>query len=153
MANIYHQVLINASNESVFDAVTTQQGLASWWILDNISKPEKGFVNVFKVEGYGQNRMKVLMLEKPGYVEWECINENDEWTSTRVIFKISSKGDFTCLDFRHNGYPSENEIYATCNYHWARHLNMLKDYCETGKPQLNREQEQREVKAVHEGRH
>ena len=149
MANIYHQVLIKAPEKAVYDAVTTHEGLSAWWIKDNTVKAEKDFVNTFNVEGYGQNRMKILQLESPAYVEWECINENDEWTGTRVIFRISTKGDFTCLDFRHNGYPSENEIYATCNYHWGRHLSMLKVYCETGKPQLDQDREKAEVDAVH----
>ncbi|MDX5417691.1 MAG: SRPBCC domain-containing protein [Hymenobacteraceae bacterium] len=152
MANIYHQVLIQADPATVFDAVTTQQGLSGWWIADCSVKPEIGYVNEFQVEGHGTNKMKVLDLQPHTLVEWECLNENDPWTGTRLTFQLSRKGDFTCLDFRHTGYEAEDEVYATCNFHWARHLIMLKALCETGIGQLDQEQERGEVKAVHEGK-
>ena len=152
MANIYHQVLIQADQKIVFDAVTTQDGLSKWWIQDCVVKPEAGVVNEFYVTGHGANYMKVLALQPYSFVEWECLNENDPWTGTHITFTISTKGDFTCLDFKHNGYAAEDEIYATCNFHWARHLSILKTLCETGMSTLNKEQEQAEVKAVHEGK-
>ncbi|WP_461489772.1 SRPBCC family protein [Pontibacter sp. HJ8] len=152
MANIYHQVLIQADRHTVFEAVTTQKGLSGWWVADCKVLPEVGFVNEFMVAGHGSNKMKVLVLQPDTFVEWECVNDNDDWTGTHLTFALSDKGDFTCLDFKHIGYPAEDEVYATCNFHWARHLTMLKNLCETGIAQLDQEQERREVKAVHEGK-
>ncbi|WP_242929341.1 SRPBCC family protein [Pontibacter vulgaris] len=152
MANIYHQVLIKAARKTVYEAVTTQVGLSKWWIADCNVKPEIGYVNEFVVAGYGKNLMKVLALQTDTFVEWECLNENDPWTDTHLTFTLSDKGDFTCLDFRHTGYVAEDQVYATCNFHWARHLIMLKELCETGISQLNEAQEKREVDAVHKGK-
>ncbi|WP_299700878.1 SRPBCC domain-containing protein [uncultured Pontibacter sp.] len=149
MATIYHQVLIQADEHTVFEAITTQQGLSKWWIADCNVKPEVGFVNEFHMEGHGTNRMKVTALNPPTSVEWECLNVNDAWTGTRISFHLSRRGDYTCLDFKQSGYQSEDEVYATCNFHWARHLIMLKALCETGISMLDKEQERSEVKAVH----
>ena len=149
MSNIYHQVLIKADKSKVYQAVTTQQGLSQWWIANCNLRPEVGYVNVFEVEGYGRNLMKVLALKPDTFVEWSCLNENDPWTGTHITFALSEKGDYTCRDFKHSGYAAEDEVYTTCNFHWARHLTMLKELCETGISQLNLEQERKEVEAVH----
>lgn len=152
MANVYHQVLIQANCATVFEAVTTQTGLSKWWIANCNVKPEIGFVNEFHTEGHGTNYMKVLALEPNSFTEWECTNTGTPWSGTRVTFTLSDKGDFTCLDFKHTGYPAEDELYAICNYHWARHLFMLKAFCETGIPLLDRKQEEKECKSVLDGK-
>ncbi|MDX5437235.1 MAG: SRPBCC domain-containing protein [Pontibacter sp.] len=152
MANIYHQVLIQADQKTVFNAVTTQEGLAMWWIQDCTVKQEVGFVNTFRVAGYGTNQMEVIELQPYTFAAWRCLNQDDPWTDTHITFAISTKGDFTCLDFKHIGYAAEDEVYATCNYHWARHLAILKEYCETGFSSLNQTQELKEVNAVHKGK-
>ncbi|WP_439883267.1 SRPBCC family protein [Pontibacter sp. MBLB2868] len=149
MADIYHQVLIQADRKTVYEAVTTKKGLSNWWIATCKVKPEVGFMNEFATEGYGTNYMKVLVLEPEKLVKWECNNLGDAWKGTFITFAISEKGAFTCLDFKHEGYASADEVYATCNYHWARHLFMLKVYCEKGISLLNQEQESKEIKAVH----
>jgi uncharacterized protein YndB with AHSA1/START domain len=152
MANIYHQVLIQADRQTIYEAVTTQSGLSRWWVADCSVKPEIGFVNEFRVAGHGSNKMKIRALQPDTFVEWECMNDEDDWTGTHLSFALSDRGDFTCLDFKHTGYPAEDEVYATCNFHWARHLTMLKTLCETGISQLDQERERSEVKAVHEGK-
>ncbi|MEJ8800461.1 SRPBCC family protein [Pontibacter sp. H249] len=152
MANVYHQVLIPADRKTVYDALTSQKGLSKWWIADCKVKAEVGFVNEFYLQGHATNYMKVVALKPDTFVEWECLNHDDAWTGTRATFSLSDRGNYTCLDFKHTGYVSEDEFYATCNYHWARHLFMLKGYCETGIPLLDQQQEQKECEAVFESK-
>ena len=70
MAEIYHQVVIRANGETIYNAVTTQEPLSRWWIADCTVKPEVGFVNEFRVEGHGVNKMKVVDLQPGRRVEW-----------------------------------------------------------------------------------
>lgn len=93
--------------------------------------------------------MQVIELETDLYVAWKCLNLEDAWTDTEIHFALSTKGDYTCLNFKHIGYKEEDAIYATCNYHWARHLFMLKHLCETGHSLLKEEIEAAEIAAVH----
>ena len=93
--------------------------------------------------------MEVRALTPNTFIAWKCLNENDAWSGTEISFELSEQSDFTCLDFKHSGYRQQDGLYATCNYHWARHLSMLKELCETGKPQLDQEKEEKEVAAVH----
>lgn len=153
MAHIYHQVLIEAPIEMVYDAVTTSKGLSSWWIKDCDAKPVVGNTNIFRRSNGIVNKMKVTDLNENEFVQWECVNEANEWSGTTIMFEISTKGDLSCLDFRHNGYSRENQFYGTCNYQWARHLCMLKEYCETGENQIHEEQERREEEQVRKAFH
>lgn len=141
MADIYHLVAIKTDKETVYNAVTTQVGLSKWWLPDTIAKPEIGFVNTFKVGTKFTNKMKVVGLHPYDKVEWECLNENDEWTGTHILFDISKMDGGCHLHFKQTGWKAQTEFFANCNFHWARHLIMLKHYCETGVSILNIEGE------------
>lgn len=148
MANIYHQVLIDAPAEKIYEAVITQEGLSKWWIKDCMAEPEVGHVNIFRRPNGVTNKMRVKELNKNEFVQWECLNEADGWSGTELMFEISSKGDLSCLDFKHCHYKDANQLYAICNYHWARHLSMLKQYCETGENQIDEEKEKKEQEDI-----
>jgi len=152
MPTIFHRVLIRADRAKIYDAITTKEGLSKWWIADCIAKPEIGFINESKVGKHVHNKMKVIDLKPGTSVEWECLNEKDAWTGTHVTFELSEKGDFSCMDFKHKGYKNQDGFFATCNYHWGRHLTMLKNFCETGKAQVDKKKEIKEVKAVRHGK-
>ncbi len=150
MADIYHQVIIKDGKTTLYQAITSQEGLSKWWIKDCTVKPEIGYVNEFRVEDIFVNKMKNVELVENERVVWKCLNENDGWSNTEVIFDISSSDDdHVKLDFRHKGYSDTDETYATCNYHWARHLFMLKHLCENGTSILNEDDEMDEVRHVH----
>lgn len=154
MAEIYHHVVIRTTPETLYDALTTQRGLSHWWIADCTVKPEIGFVNEFRVVGHGINKMKIVDLQPGRRVEWECVNDepddgsDDQWISTHIIFEITLKSDICALSFRHTGWRDATEFFATCNYHWARHLGILVEFCESGRSPLNVEHERDEVRKV-----
>lgn len=137
MADIYHLVTIKAEKATVFNAVTTQEGLSKWWLPDTIAKPEIGFVNLFKVGTKFTNKMKIVDLQPYDKVEWECMNDNDEWTGTHILFDIRENDGLCYLHFKQIGWKSQTEFFGNCCFHWARHLIMLKHYCETGNSILN----------------
>lgn len=137
MADIYHLVSLKAAPITVFTAVTTQEGLSKWWLPDAIAKPQVGFINVFKVGTTFINKMKVIDLQPYHKVEWKCLNDDDEWTGTHISFDIREKDGFCHLHFKQTGWRAQTEFFANCNFHWARHLIMLKHYCETNISILN----------------
>ena len=143
MAGIYHMLSINADGTTVYEAITTQRGLSQWWLPDTVAKAEVGFVNQLGIKDLFTNKMKVIDLQPDRRVEWENINdtEGDEWTGTHVVFDLVEKNGTTNLHFRQTGWKEQSEFYANCNFHWARHLMMLKHLCETGVSLLNAENE------------
>ena len=58
MESIKHYLVIKATPEKVYSAVTTQEGIESWWCKNTTAKPELGFVNVFTFGKY-RNEMTV----------------------------------------------------------------------------------------------
>lgn len=134
MEEIYHLLTIKTASETLYNALTTEEGLSNWWFPETGAKAKVGHVNTFKVGSNGLNKMKILDLKKDKRVEWECINDDpdDEWKGTRITFDITSDANSCILRFRHKGWKEKTPFFGNCNYHWARHLIMLKHYCETG---------------------
>lgn len=131
MADIKHYVIIKVGPEKIYEAVTTQDGLANWWAKQTTAKPEPGFVNVFTF-GKIRNEMKVTKLVPNTKVEWECIQSIDEWVGTTISFDLEEKDGRTILRFAHSGWKAVTDTFAECNYNWALFMKSLKSLCETG---------------------
>ena len=124
-------VVIKATPEKVYSAVTTQEGLESWWCKQTTAKPEPGFVNVFTFGKY-RNEMKIITLTPNKKVEWKCINSIEEWIGTEVSFDMEEKDGKTIVRFAHAGWRAVTDTFAGCTYDWAQFLKSLKSFCETG---------------------
>lgn len=131
MAEIRINVVIKAIPEKIYNAITTQEGLASWWAKQTTAKPEPGFVNVFTF-GKFRNEMKVTTLTPNKRVEWKCVNSIEEWIGTDIIFDLEEKEGNTVLRFTHGGWRAITDTFAGCTYDWASFLKSLKALCETG---------------------
>lgn len=131
MAEIRHKLAITAIPEKVYEAVTTQEGLAGWWAKQTIAKPEVGFVNVFTF-GTSRSDMKVTQLDPGKKAEWQCIDAIEEWKNTGISFDLEEKDGRTILRFAHSGWRATTDLFAECNYAWGRFMTSLKSYCETG---------------------
>lgn len=131
MADIRHNVAIKATPEKIYEAITTQEGLANWWAKQTTAKPELGFVNVF-IFGKYRNEMKVTELVPNQKTAWECISSIDEWIGTKIVFDLEEKDGKTVLRFAQEGWRAVTDTFAGCNYDWALFMKSLKSYCETG---------------------
>lgn len=150
MPNLTHRLIIAASAEAVYDALTTSEGLSAWWTPGASATPETGKLAVFP---FGTDYRKVMMIEelsKNNYVKWKCTEGADEWIDTEITFALEKFGaaanpemngqleqlkiskDMTLLSFAHSGWKSQSAMFAECNYTWALFLRSLKLYCETG---------------------
>ncbi len=65
MPEILHKLLIKRPPEVVYEAITTQDGLASWWTRDCVAVPEEGSVAEFYFDNRSDfGKMKITKLEK-----------------------------------------------------------------------------------------
>jgi uncharacterized protein YndB with AHSA1/START domain len=131
MAEIKQNVTIKVRPEKVYEALTSQKELASWWTRETTAKSEVGFVNVF-IFGNARNEMKVTRLTPDKNVEWRCINSSEEWIGTDISFDLQEKGEHTVLRFTHGGWREMTDFFASCTYGWAMSIQSLKSFCETG---------------------
>ena len=131
METIRHYLVVKATPEKVFNAITTEEGLKAWWAKQTTAKPETGFVNVFTL-GKSRNELKVTDLVPNRTVEWVCINSIEEWIGTTISFNLEEKDGKTILRFAHSAWKKATDTFAECNYHWAQFMKSLKSLCETG---------------------
>jgi len=160
MPNIRHTVWICAAKEVVYRAISTQEGLSSWWTPFTISKAENGTVSRFTFgDGYFK-AMEIKKLEPFRTVKWFCIAGADEWIGTSISFELlfgdqetllslypEMQGQFeqgssscgTLLFFQHDDWKAYSAMFAECSYTWGAFLRSLKLLCETdeGKPWPN----------------
>lgn len=148
MATIFHQLIINAEPKVIYEAITSQKGLSSWWIKECDAKAEEKYINTFTFEGYPSTKMKIRKLVPDKKVVWKCIEGDKEWKGTKLTFSISSENGGSLFQFKHAKWKRQSSFYATCNFHWARHFIMLKEFCENGVSNLKSHIEKNEVKKV-----
>lgn len=152
MANIRHELIIGASAEKVYHAITTPPGLSAWWTPDTTSKADNILRFPFGATYFKE--MKVTAQQPFERVAWICIAGAQEWIGTTLSFELNEGNQHTILNmypeiqgqlqqnknahvtivrFQHDGWKEETPMHAECNYTWAQFLRSLKLYCETGR--------------------
>ncbi|MFE0647055.1 SRPBCC domain-containing protein [Streptomyces sp. NPDC059534] len=132
MLDILHRIGVTSSPAAVYAALTTVDGLASWWTEDTSGDARVGGVVRFRFLPGGFD-MKVLDAQPGESVLWEVIDGPEEWIGTQVHFELKQEDDFTIVLFRHTGWKEPVEFMYHCSTKWATFLMSLKHVLETGK--------------------
>jgi hypothetical protein len=133
--DILMQFDIDAERATVRDALTTEEGIRSWWST-RTEGPSDGELRVsfpdvpqpfeFAVEDDGADRTSWVTGAFPPW-----------WAGTTVRFELSENpdGPGTRLHFAHRGYEPDNPVIPIVTPAWAQILLRLKAYAETGRAQ------------------
>jgi uncharacterized protein YndB with AHSA1/START domain len=128
---------VHASGPKIVDAITTKEGLSSFWTSDSIAEPTVGTEARFGFrEAPVPLRMRVDRIE-PNEVGWTCLGDFPFWDGTTVTWSLSPKEEDhggTRVLFRHAGFPDEQPEweFASVAYTWAGILRQLTVLAETG---------------------
>jgi len=133
MPDIRHLVFIHSTPENIYEAITTQKGIASWWSVDNTAKPEAGSVYRISFGGTYFKEIEVAKLVPNEKVIWDILDAHPEWLNTKVTFDISMGKNSAELRFNHSDWKDYTDMFAQCNHHWGIYLQNLKAYTEKGK--------------------
>lgn len=133
LKSICHRLLIRAPAETVYEALTTQKGLAGWWTPDTKAKPEVGSTARFAFGPDYFKEMKIEELKPYSKVKWLCLRAHEEWIGTTLNFEMEPHARGTVLFFHHDGWKACTPEFASCSYDWALFFRSLKFLCETGK--------------------
>jgi hypothetical protein len=149
MTDIWHEVWIEAPTRTVFDALTTKDGLDGWWGPVAGAEPRIGYVIDFD-HGLGAPlRMEIIDLVADQRVAWKCVSEFEdptnpasEWTNQTLRFDVAPRRpvallggmqDVAVLTFHNSGWPADARWRGFCNTAWGEVLGVkLKSFCETG---------------------
>lgn len=154
MIDIRHTLVIEAAPHTIYNALTTANGLSAWWTPNTQAIAEIGSIAKFPFEGDYVKNMEIVDLLPDEFVKWRCVAGDKEWIDTEVTFKLVQKdlpllqiehpevtGQLeqskdlvkTVLLFEHKDWKAYSPSFAECSYTWAIFLRSLKLYCETGK--------------------
>jgi uncharacterized protein YndB with AHSA1/START domain len=114
------------SPEDVFNNITND--VAKWWggkdLEGNSTKLNDEFIINHPGAHYSKQKLvevipdkKVVWLVTESKLDW-LKKDQHEWTNTKMIFDITTKGDKTVLHFTHEGLVPEKECYAMCEQGW-----------------------------------
>ena len=153
MPDIHHALIIGATAENIYNAISSQKGLSRWWTPEASAKAELNSIIRFPFDPDYYKEMKIVQLKPFELVEWNCIKGADEWIGTNISFQIIAgdkkkllnsypemKGQLeqqvtdkrSLLIFHHNDWKEYTLMFAECNYTWGQFLRSLKLLCETG---------------------
>lgn len=135
MVDILHQIIIDAIPSEVYSAITSEQGLKSWWTTDVGGESKVGSALIF---GFYKRsvvfRMRIDKLSQYETINWTCLGDPAEWKDTKLVWELKQKknNNQTILTFSHTGWPSTEGEYKMCNTTWGHLMMLLKDYVEKG---------------------
>lgn len=135
MSDIVQELIIEATPENVFDALTLPDGIAEWWSNHVTAEPKVGSLNEIRFENGGIFKMEITDLEAGKKVYWRCRLSPHDWEGSTITWDITpiSKG-VRLLFGQHNLTVGDTgySIEETCAG-WEYFLESLKSYLETGK--------------------
>ena len=132
MPDIFHDIPIKAPQRTVFDAVSTAEGLDAWWSNQATGDPTQG--SEYKLQFGPEYEWRAVVVKCAPNTEFEIrmTVSDDDWTGTRVGFSLSETDGVTLLRFHHLGWPELNDHCRRSGYCWAMYLRCLKRYTERG---------------------
>ena len=98
MPNIRHELLIGASAEEVYHAITSKEGLSAWWTPGTKITTE---INSIAYFGFGPEyvkEMRITELSTSQKVKWFCTAGAEEWIGTTITFELQSGDKETFLN-------------------------------------------------------
>lgn len=130
MATIYHQVGIKASLTDTLSALTTLEGLSSWWSHAEGSCNAGDDLTFY----FGEHavKMQVEQTSQPTLIQWRCIDNEGEWKDTLFTFNLINDNNQILVNFTHSEWKDITELFSHCSTKWATFLVSLKEYLETG---------------------
>lgn len=131
--NIVHRVgARDTSPEEVYQALSTIEGLSSWWTTDTHGDPAVGGTIVFRFGGDDGFDMLVRELVPAKRVAWEVVAGPEEWIGTEVTFDLHQDDEWTIVLFEHHGWREKVEFMSHCSTKWATFLLSLAELVQSG---------------------
>jgi len=135
-ADYSEAVTIDATSTRIFYAISSVEGLRSWWTPLVSGSTDPGGDLTFEFDGLDESIvMHVDEAIMPTFVGWTCLanSGHPEWIGTRPTFRIKKTLPRGCvLDFRHIGLTRDLRCYRQCERGWHHFLASITAYSESG---------------------
>jgi len=133
MADILHQVGINATPAQLYGVLTKESGLKSWWSEHSRIEPTIG--SVASVSFYNNAvtfNFRINELIPNQKVVWEIVEGPPDWVNTTITWTIGENEGQTFIHFAQRGFASTEGNFAGVNYNWGWYVTSIKFLLEKG---------------------
>jgi uncharacterized protein YndB with AHSA1/START domain len=138
MHDIVHELTIAAEPRQIYEAITTEAGLASWWTTDVAIASADGTVEGTLVTlGFDDHQvvidLRVDSLDPPLLAHLTCVGGPEEWPGTQLAFRVEPlDAGGSVVRFWHGGWEYEDGVLPRVSFNWAMYLDSLRRAVETG---------------------
>ncbi len=127
---IYHDLIINAPVQKVFQAVSEPKNLIHWWPQRCSGNPKIGQeYNFHCTTEYDWYRQVITFIPNRSF-HVKMTKSDPHWDATTFGFDIEEHNGNTMLHFIHLNWPECNSHYRIASFCWAMLLKGLEDYVE-----------------------
>jgi hypothetical protein len=113
MPDIHHRLVMSASREEVFSALTAA-------VTSRVSEAG-AFV-------------RTLVFERGARAVWRCVDGPSDWVGTEISIELTGEGDGTIVRFAHRDFQEVTDVLASCATRWARILLGLQTFVAIPEP-------------------
>lgn len=118
MTTLYHEILVKALPDSIWNLLTTQTGIARWW-PGAVSLQNDGNWALRFESGESELIFRIVEHEPKSVLEWLCISGDDDWDNTLVHWRIEPNSSGVRLKFEHRDLRKSGDQLAELNTHWG----------------------------------
>jgi uncharacterized protein YndB with AHSA1/START domain len=130
MAEINHRVGLKASAEEIYEALTTNSGLATWWTNDVSGAGSVGSIIEFRFNGGGPDCVVTELIPNKIVRFKHSGSMHESWMGTEILFQLQVEGEHTFVRFTHLNCNESSDFMAHCSNKWAVFLISFKDAVE-----------------------
>jgi uncharacterized protein YndB with AHSA1/START domain len=132
MPDILHRIGVAAPPQSVYDVLTTTDGVAGWWT--DVAHGDAGGGGTIELR-FGDDALgvRVVELDPASRVVWEVTSGPAEWIGTLISWDLRAAGDQTTILFAHRHWREPNEFMHHCSTKWATFLMSRRSLIESGR--------------------
>ena len=139
MPNIELLARIHAEPQRVYEALSTAEGIRSWWARDAHVDRIAATADPGRFEHRIVTRIRLDELQPPVRIRWKTISSAAPgWDGTTVTFDLRAEGGCTVLSLSHRSFIDGGETYTRTAALWARYLLSLHRYLEAGEGRPSR---------------
>lgn len=133
MSEIKHDITIATNCATVYEALTTAQGLRAWFTSQVNGTGKVGTNWELEFVDEPSFTWRILASENQRSVSWKCLKGPGNAAGTEVEFLLKPKTDNqVILTIIHRGWTKDDPKFASCVKIWRTLMSHLQQYCEQG---------------------
>jgi uncharacterized protein YndB with AHSA1/START domain len=135
MPAITHDISIKANCSTVYHALTTTDGLRSWFTAETEGSGLPGTEWTLKFSHQPSFVWQIVSMDNNRSVTWKCLQGPGNSPGTEVEFKLKEESNHHCtLTISHQGWTKDDPKFERCVEIWRTLMDHLQRYSETNIP-------------------